>query len=258
MCLLVVDRDQFFAVAKHCAIVTRFSRMICSDMPAAAPIADLHDDAADPEDRDLLDRQLARLERLADIGMAMAEAIGRQATEPGPDSGADLSHAALGFSRVARAVRMTLALQSKLVTDFKTRSRPAAGGAEDDDEPETIEVLWLGERSRAEKAKQARLERAVSHAAHDTDLDRDSVERLVVEAGERLERDDIWDALKTLTFDEAVARICADLGLAASPIAAPTSPIAEAMGREGPRAEERVVGAGGAHHASAAPVHNSS
>jgi hypothetical protein len=78
---------------------------------------------------------------------------------------------------VSRAVRLTFALQSKLIADFKARAR----------------------------------------AAEAEGRDADAVERLVLETGERLDRDSIWDALQTLPFDAIVAQICADLGLKPTP-----------------------------------------
>jgi hypothetical protein len=61
---------------------------------------------------DLTDRQLAMLERLAEIGMQIAEAAGRQARATGEGEGAAVPDPALSFSRTARAVRLTIALQA--------------------------------------------------------------------------------------------------------------------------------------------------
>jgi hypothetical protein len=56
-----------------------------SDMPASQPAPEPIEDAADSADaweRALLDRQLARLDRLAEIGMAIAGAVERRVTPP--------------------------------------------------------------------------------------------------------------------------------------------------------------------------------
>src|ERR1035437_7384775 len=82
-------------------------------------------------ERALLDRQLERLDRLADMGMALAGEIQRRAAAAAPD--ADITHAAIDFARMSRAVRMTLALQSRLVRDFKTPPKAGPGEADDED-----------------------------------------------------------------------------------------------------------------------------
>ena len=108
--------------------------------PAPAPAPS----GAPASARALLERQQAMLSRLAEIGMAFAEAMGRQARDAGanldPDTdageGADaapaptpahpadaadparLRDAGLAFARVARSVRMTIALQSRLARDL--------------------------------------------------------------------------------------------------------------------------------------------
>src|SRR5687767_8630850 len=88
--------------------------------PAAAPATDA---------RALIERQLAMLTRLAEIGMEIAEACGREAVAaPGAGEGAAqtperLRDPGLAFARVARAVRMTIALQSRLAKDLAALDR---------------------------------------------------------------------------------------------------------------------------------------
>lgn len=91
--------------------------------PAPAPAPS----GAPASARALLERQQAMLSRLAEIGMAFAEALGRQARDAGEGEGegadaapaaARLRDAGLAFARVARSVRMTIALQSRLARDL--------------------------------------------------------------------------------------------------------------------------------------------
>ena len=67
------------------------------------------DDEDSAWERALLDRQLAALDRLAEMGMRIAAAIEQQVTEAAPEPDAKptaaLHHAAIDFARVARAVR---------------------------------------------------------------------------------------------------------------------------------------------------------
>jgi hypothetical protein len=195
-------------------------------MSSTAPTLDEADTAWE---RALLDEQLERLNRLADMGLALAGEIQRRATTAAPD--ADISHAAIDFARASRAVRMTLALQSKLVRDFKTPIKAGPARSDDDDDEDVQwEVKWLTSKPTVDEQK-ANVRRAMREAAKDAGLDAGTVERLDGEARERMERDDIYADILSKPFDELVARICEDLGLATS---AP-SPV---HGREGISAQD--------------------
>jgi len=179
-------------------------------MPYAPPTPDPAEDGPEPWERDLLDRQLQRLDRLADLGMDMAAAIARRVTaDDGSAPVAELQHAALDFSRVARAVRLTLALQSKLIADFKRRP-----DQDEESGPVTLKVSWLDSLREPTEATKARAKQAVRRAAEDAHCDAETAERLVLEAAERLEDDDIHAALAERPFDEIVEMICRELGLA--------------------------------------------
>ena len=162
-------------------------------------------DEANGWERALLDRQLERLDQLADMGMALAGEIQRRAiTAP---SDADITHAAIDFARVSRAVRMTLALQSKLVRDFKTPIKAASGKADNDDDDVRWQVQWIDEDDPR------KVRDSVRRLAEDSGLDAETVERMGAEAYERMERDDVYNDIYTRSFDEIVAAICRDLGL---------------------------------------------
>ena len=181
-------------------------------MPGSAPHPDLHADPANGWERALLDRQLARLDRLADLGMDIAAEIHRRVTTADDAaSPAELQNAALDFSRAARAVRLTLALQSRLIADFKAPPRPAKAAAAD--EPcGPIDILWLGGREVNEPHRRAEVKNSVGRAAQAEGLDREAVERLRLEAAERLERDDYGDIMHRPVRD-IIAEILRDLGL---------------------------------------------
>ena len=218
-------------------------------MSAAAPSRIDDVDPADGWERALLGRQLERLDQLADMGMALAGEIQRRATTAAPD--ADITHAAIDFARVSRAVRMTLALQSKLVRDFKTPIKPLSGKADNDDDDDRWLVQWIGEDDPR------KVRDSVRRLAEDAGRDAETVERLAAEAYERMERDDVYNKIYTRSFDEIVAAICRDLGLSHLPReAAGGGPHADPGAKPG---EERVVeGASQAHYASASPIRDSS
>src|SRR3569623_227234 len=98
-------------------------------MSAPSPALTDDPDSLEGWQRALLDRQLEALSRLADMGMAVAAAITQQVTEAAPGSDAALSGAALDFARVSRAVRLTFALQSRLIAEFKGISEARSAGS---------------------------------------------------------------------------------------------------------------------------------
>lgn len=189
------------------------------------PHADPNTEGPEPWERALLDARLEMLGRLAEMGMELAAAIKDQATperlaEPGA-----AATVAMAFGRVSRAVRMTLALQSRLIEDFKAApkagSAKAASGKADsgDAEDKCMELRWL----EPETVRRRRVEDIVRGLAEDSELDAETVERVAVEAGERLEEDDIYGSVMVRAVGELVADICLDLGLGADAIASPLS-----------------------------------
>jgi hypothetical protein len=205
--------------------------------------------------RALIEGQIAMLSRLAQVGMELAEACGREAKAPSSD-GAARAHPGLAFARVARAVRMTIALQSRLMKDLAALDR-----ADD-----------MAERARTTK-RRTRLAQLIEDAARakvdaqresgarfwaDEDAIEDEIETLTSEGYERLidaEDGGLWGR----PFDDVVAGVCKDLGLspdwtariAASvepPLTSPTRSVAGLIGEEpimGPSAGEPMVeGAG--------------
>jgi hypothetical protein len=169
-------------------------------MPSAGPAPH----PADPPVTDraaahaaLIERQLAKLERLADIGMEIAEAAGRRAAtlaESG-EEGTDGPDPGLTYARAARAVRLTLALQARLARDL------AALG-------EAATRAQAAEAARRRDRIHTRVERALEAER----LGEDEVEPLSSDVWERLTEEDD-EALLARPIDEVVALICADLGL---------------------------------------------
>jgi hypothetical protein len=149
-----------------------------------------------------MDRQMAVLDRLVEIGLEIAEEAGRQARAPAADR--PLVDPGLTYSRAARAVRLTIALQQRLAKDIAGLARDEAC------------------------SRRNRIHRAVEEAIAAERDDGIEIETLSEEARERLWDDESFDDLADLTLDEAVALICKDLGL--SPEA--STEIMEAVGDE--------------------------
>jgi hypothetical protein len=160
----------------------------------------LPDTDDDPDAPGLRERQVAVLDRLTVMGMAIAEAIHRE-VEAGLPGEADpvqriaaLNTAAVAHARAARAVRLALALQARLL---------GGQGAPGDDplEPERLIVEWL---PPGDAVDGARLDDAADSGGgdHDARTDREHDR----------ERDDLTALLRRPPA-ELIARICRDLGL---------------------------------------------
>jgi hypothetical protein len=137
----------------------------------------------------MLDRQLQVLGRLAEAGMEMIEALVDQAKGGEAVVQGDV---AMAYNRVARAVRQTIMLQSKLIEALQEHETGRAG------------------RKAAARASAAAIVRGVIDDERTSDAER--AERLAAEAAERLREEDFGDLL-VRPFGEAVADIVRDLGL---------------------------------------------
>ena len=197
--------------------------------------------------RALVEQEVAMLTRLAQIGLNIAEAVERQAVaqaqaaeraaEPGAapaEVSVGRSEPGLVYPRVARAVRLTLALRSKAVKDLlaldqgEAQARQARDKAVADSEAEADPV----ERRRE------RIGRIVRRLIEAEEGDPKEVERLSSDVWERLEDEDgdVYGDLMARPIGEIVARICEDLEL---------SPDWKALAREAWAVEEAATRAPG-------------
>jgi hypothetical protein len=178
---------------------------ICSEMTCQPPPETQPADAQDGGDRTcarpLFERQIAMSGQLAEAGLEVALILKDQVKAAHADGSAEVVvSAGATFARVARAVRMTILLQSKLIRQLQDWDRNTA----------FITSCDLAEKDSEREAltdqRKARIEQIVERGAWD-------VERLVVETAERLDQDDIYGDLLDRPISELVAMICKDLGL---------------------------------------------
>jgi hypothetical protein len=156
--------------------------------------------------RALARRQLELLGELAEIGLEIARAVERQAQEPAAAPG----DAPLAYSRVSRAVRLTLMLQSKLI-EALTASDKDAGAARAAAEAEAAKTREMQDPAYQMKA---RIEAIVARVAgRRLRRDGQAVERVLRESAERLDDEDLYGDLLERPVSELVARLCKDLGL---------------------------------------------
>jgi hypothetical protein len=169
------------------------------------------DDRAQARREALRDRQLDRLDRLAEMGMALAEAICRQGLAEADEAPAErrlaaLNAAAMAYARAARVVRLTLALQSRLAEASDAADKQPDG-------PISYSVRWVDDNTVPRARQRARVEGLVKHVAEGAAMDAERAERLAAEAAEKLKDEDLYADLLDRPISEILARICHDLGL---------------------------------------------
>ena len=171
-------------------------------------------DATAPDDVNARQaRQLATLVELAEIGMQMARAArdevlalaapadAAQPARPSPFGRADLG---LTYTRVARAVRQTLALETRIADGLET--------ARVQQKQRTVGAARLAFDNRQEDIRDFVVQ-AIESEAERRELPEREVERLLGDLDERLEDGCYDDALADGPIAELVGRICFDLGL---------------------------------------------
>jgi hypothetical protein len=177
--------------------------------PEAAPaeIAPQIASKAAERARALCEQQLQTLTRLAEIGLELAAETARRAQAEVLAADARAADFGLVYARIARAVRMTLALQSRVMKDLlaldEAETQAGAAAAE-------ARAGAQRDRAQARKDRVDNIVRRVIEAQHDDD---ETVERLTSDVWERLSDDDVYGDLSDWPIGEIVVRICEDLGL---------------------------------------------
>jgi hypothetical protein len=158
--------------------------------------------------------QLAMLGRLAEAGLNLALAIEQQATAAqaeapeASDAAAErLGALALAYGRVSRAVRLSVALQGRVLKELQALDEVAARTRKG----ELVEAARTAAAQAAER--KGRVERIVGRVIAEAFDDQAEADRAAEEAWDRLEHDDIYGDISRKPVSELIARICQDLGL---------------------------------------------
>jgi hypothetical protein len=159
---------------------------------------------------DAAERRLVMLERLADMGMAVATAVTEAVVEfpHRPGSGAEGARA---FAQVSRAVRLTLMLAARVEKSILAMRKGELG----------LEAA-LAARDAADPPgdRAERVRAAVTPALEREACDREDAEMLRRRLNARLAERDDFGAFVSRPFHECVKAICMDLGLDPGPILA--------------------------------------
>jgi hypothetical protein len=182
-------------------------------------------------------RHLGMLVDLGDMGMVLARDLVRRVTaeteaaeagqaEDAPPGRAAAVDPALSFTRISRAVRLTIALEARMRRQieagvFGPANDDAADGDDDDDAfsgPIDYEAIQRQIAARIDprslnRGKDHDIRRAVEDTIETASDDPDEVERLREELTERLEKDEFFDDRIQWPISETIAMLCQDLGL---------------------------------------------
>ena len=160
-----------------------------------------------------LQRQAELLERLSLAAERLALTIEAEAAEARAAGAPVREDAAMCFSRVARAARMSVMLHGRLLCDMDE-----AQGLEEVRALQAEEAR--AEREAVDEIKQdpayqhkGRVEGIVHRVVKAHCDDDDEIDRLMHEASERLDDDDIFGDVRQRPVGELVALICRDLDL---------------------------------------------
>ena len=179
---------------------------VVAQLPPQTAQTDAPESAADASDwaRALLERQLSVLGQLAEGGLEIARAIERQATGSVEGVRPDLP---MAYARVARSVRMTLMLQSKVIEALQALQSKA------DQQARSAQLQREFARPGLVRARKVRIARIVGRIAWADGQDHEKVKRLAREAFERLEQDELYGDILSRPVSEIIALICKDMGL---------------------------------------------
>ena len=155
------------------------------------------------------ERLLQVLQELTEIGMEIARALKAEAlarVDAKPAAAPAFAKADLGlvFSRIAKAVRQTVALEMRIAEGLQI-SRA-------EEQRRQANVRQLEAQHRQEDVREYVAEAVAADAERRGSSDKD-VERLLADLDERLEDGDYDDRLADAPFPELIERICADLGV---------------------------------------------
>ena len=140
------------------------------------------------------------LAELSELGLSLARELhGRALAAETPEAAADL---ALAFHRISRSVRQTLALEARLERDRTRHAREAQAES--------------GRQAQARVSRRKAQVRAAVERLIWTEAERDEdAERLSDAFDDLLEAESLSDGFADEPLDAQVARLCAELGLAA-------------------------------------------
>ena len=181
-------------------------------MNAPATLSDPACAAREQRRQALLDRHLECLARAIEAGMGMISALAAQVAGTGPQ--VVEGDVALAYSRLTRAVRQGILLQTHLLAEPEEKPAQAdAKSAKGKDERQEMTLTWLEAKDSKREGRRERVAQIIERMARSDGEPEEVVERLYNEAAERLEQLDVYGDPAFRPISELVAEVCRDLGL---------------------------------------------
>jgi hypothetical protein len=189
-----------------------------TDHPSDAPIEVLNDLDREAGARGRSERRLAAAHELVEVGLDLARALRAEVmaqvsgveNAEGEAAGKPVfgGDVALAYSRIARAVRMSLALEAMIDGDVQVRHERVRRETWSQD---SLDRINEGAEAEAEAEEMIRSE--VRRAIEADGAGRGERERLFGALEEVLEDEHDWKAIEGLSLGEAVEYICRELGV---------------------------------------------
>jgi hypothetical protein len=166
---------------------------------------------------EMVERHRRMLMKMGEVGMDLIAAMQRRANDD--DHPETMDQLNLGFSRVTRAVRLTMAYEARLLEDAEARRERIAAEAarrQKQRERQAEEALWRRLDRRHDQVQHL-AEAAIERKVEEGEIERSEAVSLYADLRERLDDEDFEYELETSSIEEILPRICRHLGIEPDP-----------------------------------------
>jgi hypothetical protein len=162
----------------------------------------------------MVERHRRMLMKMGEVGMDLIAAMQRRAKDD--DHPETMDQLNLGFSRVTRAVRLTMAYEARLLEDAEARRERIAAEAAKRQRHRAEEAQWRRTDARYDQVQHL-AEAAIERKVEEGEIERSEAVSLYADLRERLEDEDFEYELENSSIEELLPRICRHLGIEPDP-----------------------------------------
>jgi hypothetical protein len=163
---------------------------------------------------EMIERHRRMLQKMGEVGMDLIAAMQRRANDD--DHPETMDQLNLGFSRVTRAVRLTMAYEARLLEDAEARRERIAAEAAKRQRHRAEEAQWRRVDARYDQVQHL-AEAAIERKVEEGEIERSEAVSLYADLRERLDDEDFEYELETSSIEELLPRICRHLGIEPDP-----------------------------------------
>jgi hypothetical protein len=163
---------------------------------------------------EMVERHRRMLMKMGEVGMDLIAAMQRRAKDD--DHPETMDQLNLGFARVTRAVRLTMAYEARLLEDSEARRERIAAEAAKRQRHRAEEALWRRVDRRYDQVQHL-AEAAIERKVEEGEIERSEAVSLYADLRERLEDEDFEYELENSSIEELLPRICRHLGIEPDP-----------------------------------------